>query len=163
MAVSIKIQKNYLKKIKPYCFGDFNINLLNYDTRPPPNEFLVSLLSQYLLLHIVQPTRVKSNSKTLINNIFSNYGSNIVSGNLTASISDHLPQFFVAPDIFFNSSYPKSNKYERDCSRFSQENVVLDYFSVDRDKVLLASNMSNDVLYKIFLIRLSLCLKLMHL
>ena len=40
---------------------------------------------------------------------------NIISGNLTASISDHLPQFLVAPNIFFNASYPKSNSYKRDC------------------------------------------------
>ena len=38
---------------------------------------------------------------------------NIVSGNLTASISDHLPQFLVAPNFFFNASYTKSNNYER--------------------------------------------------
>ena len=29
---------------------------------------------------------------------------NIISGNLTAPISDHLPQFIVAPNIFFNAS-----------------------------------------------------------
>ena len=34
---------------------------------------------------------------------------NIISGNLTASISDHLPQFLAAPNILFNASYPKSN------------------------------------------------------
>ena len=46
---------------------------------------------------------------------------NIISGNLTASILDHLPQFPVAPNIFFNASYPKSNIYEGDLSRFDQE------------------------------------------
>ena len=55
---------------------------------------------------------------------------NIVSSNLTTSISDHLPQFLVAPNIFFNASYPKSNNYGRDWSRFDQENFVLDYFPV---------------------------------
>ena len=38
---------------------------------------------------------------------------NIISGKLTAA-SDHIPQFLVAPNIFFNASYPKSNNYERD-------------------------------------------------
>ena len=56
---------------------------------------------------------------------------NIISGNLTASISDHLLQFLVAPNIFFNASYPKSNNNERDWSRFDQENFVYDYFSVE--------------------------------
>ena len=54
----------------------------------------------------------------------------IISGNLTASILDHLPQFFVVPDIFFNSSYRSSNNYERDWLRFDQENFALDYFLV---------------------------------
>ena len=45
----------------------------------------------------------------------------------------------------------KSNKYERDWSRLDRENFILDYFSVDWDKVLLPSNMKIGVLYKIFL------------
>ena len=56
---------------------------------------------------------------------------NIIFGNLTASILDHLPQFLVAPNFFFNASYPKSNNYERGWSRFHQKNFVLDYFSVE--------------------------------
>ena len=53
--------------------------------------------------HIVQPNRITSHSKTLIDNIFSNYISqDIVSGNSTATISDHLPQFVIAPHIFSN-------------------------------------------------------------
>ena len=56
---------------------------------------------------------------------------NVISGYLTASILDHLPQFPEAPNIFFNVSYPKSSNYERDCSRFDQENFVLVYFPVN--------------------------------
>ena len=76
---------------------------------------------------------------------------NIISGNLTASISNHLPQFLVAPNIFFNVSYPKSNNYERDWSRFDQENFVLDYFSVEWDNVLLSPNTNTEKSYKTFL------------
>ena len=53
---------------------------------------------------------------------------NIISGNLTAFISGHLPQFLVASDIFFKVYYPKSNNYERDWSRFGQESFLRDYF-----------------------------------
>ena len=76
---------------------------------------------------------------------------NIISGNLTASISDHLPQFLVAPNIFFNASYPKSNNYERDWSRFDQENFVLDYFSVEWDNILISPNTNTEKSYKTFL------------
>ena len=76
---------------------------------------------------------------------------NIIFGNLTASISDCLPQFLVALNVFFNASYPKSNNYERNWSRFDQENVVLDYFSVNWNSLLLASNASTEKSYKTFL------------
>ena len=65
---------------------------------------------------------------------------NIVSSNLTVLLSDHLLHFF------FNFSYFKSKKYERDWPRFDQENFVRDSFSVCWDKVLLASNMNMYIL-----------------
>ena len=61
--------------------------------------------------------------------------ANIISGNLTASILNHFPQFLVAPNICFNASYPQSSNYERHWSRFDQVNFV--YFSVDSDTFLL--------------------------
>ena len=143
-----------------FFLGDFNINLLDYDIHPPTNEFLDSLSSHYFLPHILQPSRVTTNSKTLTDNIFGKniiytigYMAvpNIISGNLTASISDHLPQFLVTPNIFFNASYPKSNIYERDWSRFDQENFVLDYFSVEWDNVLISPNTNTEKSYKTFL------------
>ena len=135
-----------------FLLRDFNINLLNYDIHPPTNEFLDSLSSHNFLPHILQSSRVTTNSKTLIDNIFSNMAvPNIISGNLTASISDHLPQFLVVPNIFFNASYPKSNIYERDWSRFDQENFVLDYFSVEWDNILISPNTNTEKSYKTFL------------
>ena len=73
-----------------------------------------------------------SHSKTLIDNIFSNFISpEIISGNITATISDHLPQFSFVPNILSNPSTQKSNYYERDWSKFKQENFILDYFDKD--------------------------------
>ena len=55
------------------------------------NEFLDSFSSYYFVAHILQPTRVNSNSKTLIDNIFSNMAvPKKIYGNLTASVSDRL-------------------------------------------------------------------------
>ena len=90
-----------------FLLGDFNIMLSHYDIHPPTNEFLDSLSSHYFLPYILPLSRVTTNSKTLIDNIFSNMAVP------TASISDRLPQFFVASNIFFNLSYPRSNNYER--------------------------------------------------
>ena len=60
----------------------------------------------------------------------------IISGNITATISDHLPQFSVVPNILSNPSTPKSNYYERDWSKFKQENFILDYFDADSTDLL---------------------------
>ena len=75
----------------------------------------------------------------------------IIFGNLTASISYHVPQFLVAPNIFFIAFYPRSNNYERDWARFDQENFVFDYFSVNWDNLLLSFNTNIGKSYKTFL------------
>ena len=54
-----------------------------------------------------------------------------MSGNITATIFDHLPQFLFVPNILSNPSTQKSNYYERDWSKFKQENFILDYFERD--------------------------------
>ena len=146
------LNKLFKENKNMFLLGDFNINQLNFDTIVPTNEFLDSLSSHYFLPHILQPTRMNSNSKTLIDNVFSNMAvSNTVFINLTASIPDHLLQALVSTSIFFNSSYLKSNKYLKDWLRFDQLNFALDYFPVDWDKALIASNMIIDVLCKTFL------------
>ena len=105
---------------------------MKYDKHAPTNEFLDSLSSHMFLPHIVQPTRISTTYKTLIDNIFSYiHTPSSVSCNLTSSISDHLPQFLIVPDIFLNSSPSKSNIYERDWNNFDQENCILDYLAVD--------------------------------
>ena len=83
-----------------FLLGDFNINLLNYNDHQPTNDFLDSLASNSFIPHILHPTRITSHSKTLINKIFSNYITHeIISGNITANISDHLPPFSFVPNI----------------------------------------------------------------
>ena len=82
------------------------------------------------LPYIIQATRVTSNSNTIIDNIFSKISTDIILGNLTTTISDHLPQFLISPEIFRNPPSNKSNYFERDWSNFNQENFILDYFSV---------------------------------
>ena len=54
-----------------FLLGDFNIDLLNYSQHSLTNEFLGSLSSHMLLSLIVKPTRIRNNSKALIDNIYS--------------------------------------------------------------------------------------------
>ena len=125
---------------------------MNYNIHSPTNEFLDSLASNSFLHYILQPTRITSHSKTLIDNIFRNViFSDSISGNLTATISDHLPQFLIVPNMFSNSPFNKSNIHERDWSNFDQENFILDYFSIDWNETLKIEEQNIDYSTEIFL------------
>ena len=123
--------------------GDFNIGLLNNDQHSFTNEFVDSLFSRMFLPDILQPTGIRNNFKTLIDNIYSNLITpNNISGNITAAILDHLPQFLIAPDILSKPPSKKLNIFERDWSKFDQEKFILDYLSVDWEN-LIKSNCGN--------------------
>ena len=65
--------------------GDFNTNLLNTDTDHNVSDFYDILSSNFFAPYILQPTRLTKNSKTLMDNIFSNsIEYNTFSGNLTS-------------------------------------------------------------------------------
>ena len=53
----------------------------------------------------------------------------MISGNITATISDQLPQFLFAPNVLSKASCQKSNIYERDWAKLIQTNFLLDYFN----------------------------------
>ena len=55
-----------------FLFSDYNVDLSKYERHFPTNEFLDFLASSMFLPYIMQPARVTSNSKTIIDNIFSN-------------------------------------------------------------------------------------------
>ena len=132
--------------------GDFNLNLLNYNDHQPTNDFLDSLASNSFIPYILHPTRITSHSKTLIDNIFSNYNSHeITSGNITATISDHLPQFSFVPNILSNSSTQKSNFYERDWLKFKQKNFILNYFDKHWAELLQIDQQNVNLSMDIFL------------
>ena len=88
-----KLLDNITKENKTtFLLGDFNIDLLKYDSHTSTNEFLDSLSSNMILPYILHPTKVTGHSKTLIDNTFSNHISKeAICGNLTSAISDHLP------------------------------------------------------------------------
>ena len=118
----------------------------------PNNEFLDSLASNSFLPYILQPTRITSRSSTLIDNIFTNIIlPDSISGNLSATISNRLPQFPIVSNIFSNPPSNKSNIYERDWSNFDQENFILDYFSTDWNETLKIEEQNIDYSTEIIL------------
>ena len=155
-----KLLENISKEQKSiFLLGDFNVNLLNYNEHNQTNEFLGSLASSSFIPLILQPTIITSHSNTLIDNIFSNVlDPDIISGNLTATISDHLPEFFIIPNMFGNIPGNKSNIYERDWSKFDRENFILDYFSVEWEDLLKIDELNADKSTKKFLDKIDMLL-----
>ena len=155
-----KLLENISKEQKSiFLLGDFNVNLLNYNEHNQTNKFLDSLASNTFITLILQPTRITNHSTILIDNIFSNViDPDIISGNLTATISDHLPQFAIIPNMFGNISGNKSKIYERDWSKFDQENFILNYFSVDWEVLLKIDEKNVDNSTKMYLDRINILL-----
>ena len=108
------LEKLVMEKKTVFLLLDFNISFLEYEKNNPTNELLDSLSSNRFLPYTLLPNRINSNSKTLIDNIFSNFISNeVVVGNCTATISDHLREALIVPDIFCDQPVNKTNICER--------------------------------------------------
>ena len=98
--------------------GDFNVNPLKFDTDNDTITFANTLSPHFFTPHVLQPTRLQS--KSLIDNIFYNsleYQSN--SGNLLIQISDHLIQFLILEGFVKGRTFPETNIYKRNFSRFN--------------------------------------------
>ena len=82
--------------------GDFNIDLLKFDTSDDINLYYNNLSSNFFAPYILQPTRPIS--KSLIDNIFINtIEFSSYSGNLTILLADHFFQFVILQSFFYDT------------------------------------------------------------
>ena len=138
------------KKKRIFVLGDFNVNLLKYNEDQSTNKYLGSLALNSLIPNTLQPTSLTSHSNTFIGNIFVNvFSSEAVFGNITATISDHLPQFLFIPNVLSNPLCNKSNTLERDWSKSNKENFILEsnwceILQLDKHNVNLSMNVYLD-------------------
>ena len=91
--------------------GDMNLDLLKYENHLPTSKYLDTMTEHQLLPRIIRPTRIKNQSATLIDHIFTrNNGLTLVSGIIEAELSgssgytDHLPVFTI-----LQTTTPKKN------------------------------------------------------
>ena len=106
-----------------FCMGDFNVNLLNYNVHTDTNDFLNTMISHYLLPHILHPTCVTDHSATVIDNIFSNNTVyETTSRNIITHLSDPFPQFIVSNKV--NIDYKTCSFAKRDFSKFDEHKFV---------------------------------------
>ncbi|MEM6831004.1 MAG: reverse transcriptase family protein [Bacteroidota bacterium] len=116
--------------------GDFNIDLLRFNSNQDVLNFLDILGSHLILPKVLLPTRITERSKTLIDNIFSStVGENCISGNILHSISDHLAQFLLLPgdnpysDVNMSRTLP-------DWSKFNQDSFLREFRALNWHEVL---------------------------
>ena len=142
-------------KENKYCIimGDFNLDLLKYDSHPPTEEILNNLGSHFYNPHIIRPTRITHHSATLIDNIFFNsIVHHTIIGSLIDGLSDHLPNFLVINKF---STLPKNvHIFRRDFSKFNEVNFLSDIQSIKWDKELEGRSDVNK-LFETFYNRLS--------
>ena len=106
--------------------GDFNVNLISYNKKRGTYNFLELLFNHNFTPQITLPTRVTEKSATLIDNIFVNNPSfKYLPGNITTSISDHLPQFIILENV-------KGSNLKR--GRISTTYRDFRYFNIDSFK-----------------------------
>ena len=115
-------------KYQLYILGDMNIDFFKCDSHPPTEAYLDMLYSNNLLPIITKPTRLTYHSATLIDHIYTNSTSKIVSGIVMVDISDPLPVVCVT-----NIPVKKHNpiKYYRDYSNFDEESYLQDINEVN--------------------------------
>ena len=129
--------------------GDFNIDLLKCASSSYSHDFLTSLQSCFLFPTIDKPTRVRSTSATLIDNIFINNPDQIVaSGNIISDISDHFSQFCILKSM--RDKVKKNKSKVRDFSRFSRDSFNADLSNVDWNALLDKKSCDVDNLFSSF-------------
>ena len=113
------------EKKECYISGDFNIDLLKYESNNTYAEFLNTLTSYGFLPHILQPTRITEYSATVIDNIFgNNFVDKTYSGNILIKFADHFSQFLVVNKEIIKSKPIET--YRRDYSKFNEKLFVDD-------------------------------------
>ena len=144
MLLSYPLFEKLAKEQKTFFFlGDFNVDLLKNEQHKATNEFLDSLSSNMFLCYFIQPTRITFHTSHYIS-------QEIISGNLTPTISDHLPQFLIAPHIFSNAPNKKCNIFEQNWSKFNREEFILDYFEIDWPHILKLQNNDTNTSFQNF-------------
>ena len=102
------------------------------------------MMSNFLLPVITLPTKINPKKHTVIDNIFTNQvHPEMKSGNLSISISDHLPSFFISPKDNQNHIPKKQNIYTRSTKNFDKVNFILDYYDIDWNELEANRNDAN--------------------
>ena len=100
--------------------GDFNLNLLDYDTNCNVKSYCNTAFSHNFIPMINKPTRATNHNATIIDIILTNsFDSNIDTGILKVNISDHFPIFFTSKSTNVKTSQDPVFVTKRDVNPFT--------------------------------------------
>ena len=130
------LDKMQAENKKLFLSGDFNFDLLNLENNET-SHFFETMMSCQLMPSIILPTKINAKKDTVIDNIFTDQiNPDMKSGNLTITISDHLPSFLIMPKDNQNHIPKKQNIYIRDIRKFDKVNFTLDFLNINwKDKL----------------------------
>ena len=135
--LELLLSKLYREKNKKmYLAGDFNFDLLKVNRHDETSVFFNKMMSSFLLPVISIPTKINTVNDTLIDNIFTNeFNPDLISGNFTEDISDHLPSFLIIPKNIKKKLPKDHNFFIRDLNKVDYEFFFLDLLAIDMDDI----------------------------
>ena len=103
------------------------------------SDFLDIIYSTNLVPNITSPTRLTSQSQTLIDNIFSSIiNDDCISASLISPISDNHVQFLIITNYTITQN-SKKDLYKRNFKHFSSKKFITDLEKVNWDNILNVS------------------------
>ena len=119
-----------------YIMGDYNVNLLNYNSIKCINDFLNTIYNNSFRPLIDKPTRISKKSVTLIDNILTNVlKKDVYSGIFYSDITDHLPVFQIT-SLSMSNHNKSSHVYVKQTDPSSLKAFKKDLLIVDWDEIL---------------------------
>ena len=120
--------------------GDFNLDLLKYDSDNKVSSFYDGMSSLYLIPTISKPTRITDSSASIIDNfLISNIGI-YTTGIFSIDISDHLPIFLVCKNVFPVKPKKSTEIKYRVLNERSLDNLKCTFEKLNFDEILKSSD-----------------------
>ena len=118
---------------------EFSVDLLHYETHNQSRDFLDKMFSASLKPHITRPTRITHRSKTIVDNIFTNFSDeDVVFWNLTYSTSDHLAQFWIYPNKTLSDQKLKKDIHRKYLKNLDKRKFKEKIENIDWNQLLAA-------------------------
>ena len=139
--------------------GDFNIDLLKYNTHTKTNDYLDNIFSLGFLPLITKPTRITPASATLIDHIYTNnISQSQLSGIILTDVADHFGTFHIilnTPPCSTNEKFKKRSFSEINITKFKNDLDTKDFSIIKQtqcpnEAYRLFSTLYNDSYEKAF-------------